>query len=194
MFGRSNPALLVAVGLLTACLLAACGDAKPRPPTKAEHAAAVPFAGRDAAQVGSAFPGDARDVLEQAETITLYTLNPFRLRDGVLSPEKERFHNYGVLGSAEIKGEDGHRRMAEAVYSGLLGEGAGPANCFIPRHGLRFEKGAQTVDLLICFECTWVYIFGAGAKNERRMLFGPGVKPVFDSAVRAHHLAEDGAK
>ncbi len=194
MLGRRLPALLAFVCVGAACMLVACGDSKPRPPTKAERAETVPFAGRDAAQVLSAFPSDQRDVLEQAETITLYTLNPTPLRDGVLSPEKERFRNYGVLGRAEIKGEDGHRRLVEALYSGVRGEGAGPASCFNPRHGLRFVKGAETIDVLICFECTWVYIFGVGATKERRMLFGPGVKPVFDSAVRAHSLAEDGAK
>lgn len=181
MIGRSTLALLAA-----ALILAGCGDPPPsRPKTKAERAAAVPFAGREAKQVLSAFPDALRDVLEQAERATLYSLNPDRLQDGELSPEKERFHNYGVLSQREVTDEAVQRKLVEAVYRGLKGEDASPADSFSPRHGLRFELGSQSIDLLICFQCTWVHVFVDDSEKKLRMLFGAGVKPVFDSAIKA---------
>lgn len=189
-----RPCTFLALGL-TALLLLGCGEKakKLEDMTKAERAAAVPFAGRDEKAVLSAFPDDARDILEQASSVTLFTLNPHRLVDGVLSPEPERFHNYGVLGKAEVTDVGEHRRLVEAVYEGLLAEGAGPAQCFIPRHGVRFVLGSQSVDVVICFQCTWVHVFRDGAKHETRLLFSAGVKPVFDSLVQAHALKQDGA-
>ena len=180
---------------IAALLLAACGDETTpyEKMSKAERAEAVPFERREAKQTMAAFPDDDRDVVEQAERITLFTLNPARMTGGKLSPEEERFRGYGVLGKAPIEDAADHRRLVEAVYEGLAGEGAGPASCFLPRHGLRFELGSRQIDLLICFECTWVYIYRDDAEHERRMLFGAGVKPVFDSLIKRFGLKQDGA-
>lgn len=152
---------------------------------------ATPFIGRDAKQVVSAFGKEGRAVLEQADAVTLFTLNPHRLVNGKLSPETERLRGYGVLGKAAIDDAAKRRRLVEAVYEGLKGEGAGPAQCFWPRHGLRFVKGSETVELLICFECTWVYVYAPGAEHETRLLFGAGVKPVFDSILKPLKLPQD---
>lgn len=191
MTGRRTLLLLLAPTIL---LVAACGEQSTpyEDMTKAERATAVPFAGRDDRHTTAAFPDDDRDVLEQADRITLYTLNPTRMVDGKPSPEKERFHLYGVLGTTSIEDASEHRRVVEAVYEGLKGEGAGPASCFLPRHGLRFERGKRRIDLLICFQCTWVYVFRDDAEHETRMLFGAGVKPVFDSIVKTRALPQDG--
>ncbi|MDA1195443.1 MAG: hypothetical protein O2894_09700 [Planctomycetota bacterium] len=168
--------------------LAACGDPAPRPATRAENARSIPFAGRDEKEVISAFGEGGRDIIEHAASVELLTLNPHQLVDGKLSPETDRLRGYGVLGRVTVTDDTEHRSIVEAVYRGLKGEGAGPASCFWPRHALRFTHDGRTVELLICFECTWVHVYRDGAEHEARMLFGAGVKPVFDSAVKAHGL------
>jgi len=65
--------------------------------------------------------------------------------------------------------------------------GGEPARCFIPRHGLKFTCESKSWDILICFECFWVYFFTesqcikaslseAGVKALRKIfddIFGP---------------------
>lgn len=193
--------------LLAALILVGCGDHKKRSAGDvADRRAgaedtqrATPHIGRDAKPVLSAFgdgqdgAGDRREVLEQADTVTLYTVNPTRVVDGKLSPEAERFRGYGILGTSEITDPAERRRLVEAVYEGLEAEGAGPASCFLPRHALRFRKGGRTIDALICFQCTWIYLYEDDIEHEKRMLFGAGVKPVFDSLVKARNLPVDGS-
>jgi hypothetical protein len=192
--------------LLAGLALAACGDHKKKPTdgsgdTKAEGTdgttggttGGTPHIGRDAKQVLSAFGEEGREVIEQADTVTLLTVNPARIVDGKLSPEAERIRGYGILGSADIPDAGERRRLIEALYEGLKGEGAGPASCFLPRHALRFQKGRRVIEALICFECTWVYLFEDGVEKEKRMLFGAGVKPVFDSVIKARDLPVDGS-
>jgi hypothetical protein len=175
----------VCLSLLAALALAGCGG------RGQGHAAAprAPYAGRDAKQVRAAFPGDLRDVIEQADRVILYTLDPHRIVDGKLSPEAERLRTYGITGQAEITDPGERRKLIEALYRGLLGRDAGPAACFWPRHALRFERGQRAVDCLICFECTWIHVYRkADSPKEDRLLFGPGVRPVFDSVMKAHGL------
>ena len=180
------------IPVLVAVVLAGCGDGPKG--GSGESDGPIPFIGRDAKQVVSAFGADGRDVLEAPDRMTLFTLNPVQVADGKLSPEAERLRNYGVLGKAEITDPTIRRRLVEAVYEGLKADGAGPANCFFPRHGLRFEKGEQTIEVLICFECTWVYVYPDGAENETRLLFSAGVKPVFDSVIKPLKLKQDQPK
>lgn len=176
--------------LIVCAFLAGCGDRKaPKGTTNGGGAAATPFVGHDLKQVKSAFPDDGREVLEQADTVTFFTLNPTRLVEGKLSPEKERLRNYGVLGKVEITDAAERRRLVEAIYEGLRGEDAGPADCFIPRHGLRFTRGSRTIEFVICFQCTWVHIYQDDAEHATRMLFGAGVRPVFDAIVERAKLA-----
>ena len=177
--------------------LAACGE---RGGAAGGGSAEAPPIGRDEKQVLSAFGDEGRGVLEDANHLTLFTLNPQRLVDGELSPETERVHGYGVLGQAVIEDAGERRRLVEAVYEGLKGEGAGPAKCWIPRHALRFVRGSKAFTILICFQCTWVYIYEdhveggevIEAEHETRMLFGAGVKPVFDSILKVLKLPQDG--
>ena len=186
-------ALLV---LLAALALAACGDHKKKPTDgsgdkETEGAGGTPHIGRDAKQVLSAFGEEGREVIEQADAVTLFTVNPTRIVDGKLSPEAERIRGYGILGTADITDAGERRRLIEALYEGLKGEGAGPASCFLPRHALRFQKGRRVIEALICFQCTWVYLFEDGVEKEKRMLFGAGVKPVFDSIIKQRKLPQD---
>lgn len=185
--------------LATLALLTGCGKGfQKRAETnrKAQRSAAqqpevAPFEGRDAKEVRAAFPGDDRLVLEQPDKVTLFTLNPVRILDGKLSPEPDRLRTYGITGQAVIDDTDEHRMLVEAVYRGLRGEGAGPAACFNPRHGLRFERQGRTIECLICFECTWIYIYGRdGSDDEVRLLFGATVEPVFASLLKAHGLVK----
>jgi hypothetical protein len=42
------------------------------------------------------------------------------------------------------------------------------ALCFRPRHGVRAKSGGRAVELVICFECSWVkvYVDGKEVRDE----------------------------
>ena len=192
-----NAGVTIALAVLLAGLFAACGERgrrvaqeqRARETTAPEATPAPAFEGRDLKQVLAAFPGEDRSVVEEPDRLTLFTLNPHRIADGILSPEKDRLQTYGITGQAVITDADEHGKLVEALYRGLKGEGAGPASCFWPRHGLRFERGDRTIECLICFECTWIHLYGReGSGEETRLLFGAGVEPVFASILAAHGL------
>ncbi len=184
---RASPLLLA---LLTSLVLplAGCGHDDGAETGGGAGKTTIPFEGHDAKEVLAALPGNLRTIVEEAEATTLLTLDPLRTPKTPDAPVQERFRRYVVLAKAQVTDPAEHRRLVEALYEGLKGEGAGPANCFIPRHGLRFEREGKIVEFLICFQCTRVYIYRPGAEHKVDMLMGAGVKPGFDEAVKAHKL------
>jgi len=58
----------------------------------------------------------------------------------------------------------GHGAMPEFAKS----DGNG-AKCFDPRHGIRATAKGKTVDLVICFECNWVYVYYDNDENRQHV-------------------------
>jgi hypothetical protein len=99
--------------------------------------------------------------LEKAETVDVYSL-------GGETDQKAGWHGAKVLGKAAVKGETELKALAGALKKGV-DEGDRGARCFIPRHGLRAAYDGKTYDLVICFECGWVYIY-TDASDKPRVL------------------------
>ena len=94
--------------------------------------------------------------LEKATELELYSLSgDENVQDG--------WHGTKVLGQTTVKGDDAKKLTAVVVKS--VGEGELGARCFIPRHGVRVTHDGKTYDLVICFECRWVYVYTD--KNEK---------------------------
>ncbi len=177
-------------------LATACGDRKPKAETddSPAKAAAPAFEGRDAKQVLAALPEADRAMFEAPDRMTLYALHPYPVENGKLSPQKNRLEKWGILGQADITDPADRKKLIEAVYRGLLGEDAGPASCFNPRHAISFGKGDRRVSLVICFECTWIHVYGGrGAKNVNRLLFSQSVSPVLDALLKKYSLEKHGS-
>ncbi len=47
------------------------------------------------------------------------------------------------------------------------------AECFVPHHGLRFQNYAESLDVLICFQCYLIYLF-RGSERECLALSNSG--------------------
>jgi len=89
--------------------------------------------------------------LEKAESIEVYSLDGERgVEDG--------WHGTRVLGKTTVNKAKDTKAIAVAVTKGVA-EGTDGARCFIPRHGIRVTYDDKTYDLVICFECHWVYIY-----------------------------------
>src|SRR5262249_10825875 len=99
---------------------------------------AGPTAGQDKKDPFEKFkqlPKEAKAVLEQAEQLELYSLDP---TDGMLPKEKEKdgFHGWKVLGKTQIKEAETLKKVRAALDKGIA-ESEGVAACFRPRHGIR---------------------------------------------------------
>lgn len=129
---------------------------------------------------------ETKRVLDAGETFVLFSLDPtppqVRLEFG--PPADETFHEFEVLGKAEIQDVKIRSELLTAIYDGIGAAGA-PAACFNPRHGIRVTLGDETVDLVICFECRIIQIYSS---LEEVVLTNESPKQTFDRALKRANL------
>ena len=99
--------------------------------------------------------------------ITLYTIDPnsFHTDDQMkVIPQPAgvpSFHDWKVLGTREITGEQEKIKLLTALVRGGRETNGDIAMCFLPRHALRIAAPSRTVDIIVCFECREALVFGA---------------------------------
>jgi hypothetical protein len=108
-------------------------------------------------------PSDARAILEKAEQLELLSLDP--AVEGVKAAEG--FHGWKILGKTVVKDASTRKQILTALDKGIAESDGNGAKCFDPRNGIRAKRGNKTVDLVICFECGWIYVFH-GDKEDRQ--------------------------
>ena len=84
-----------------------------------------------------------------------------------------------------VKDAEVRKEIVTALDKGIGESDGNWAKCFDPRHGIRVQREGKTVELVICFECGWVYIF-TGDKEERQGVVVTTGKPqaVFDKVLK----------
>src|SRR5262249_20775026 len=107
-------------------------------------------------------PAAVREALDRAEGMTLLSLDPDE-KAGVGAPAQ--FHGWKVLGKTEVKDKAARAKLIAALVEGASKKGLEAAKCFNPRHGLQLTQKGKTVDLVICFECAQVRVYGAGQRG-----------------------------
>ena len=95
-------------------------------------------------------PDAVAKALEKAGEVEVYSIQPNHA-------DKGGWRGYKVLGKTTVK--KGDQKTVSAAVKAAVEEGVPGARCFIPRHGIRVAHGGKTYDLVICFECHWVYVF-----------------------------------
>jgi hypothetical protein len=103
-------------------------------------------------------PLDLKHFLESADEFTLYSLTP--------GPNGGTI-NFGwnkILGQIKI-GKNAERTNLVTALSDGIAEGAIPADCFEPRHGIRAVKNGVAMDFVICFECHPIYVYSNRGTN-----------------------------
>jgi hypothetical protein len=100
-------------------------------------------------------PADAKVILEKAEQFEMYSLDPsIEKVEG-----KEGFHGWKVLGKTAVKKAEVRKQLLADLDKGIADSDGNGAKCFDPRHGIRAKHDGKIVDLVICFECGWIYVF-----------------------------------
>jgi hypothetical protein len=59
------------------------------------------------------------------------------------------------------------KQILAHLDKGISDSDGNGAKCFDPRHGIRAKRDGKTVDLVICIECGWIYVF-RDEKAERQ--------------------------
>jgi hypothetical protein len=114
---------------------------------------------------------EMRNVLEHAETFTLFSLDP---EPDLRKKPKAEFKGYPQMGKTQVPAGNDRTNLISVLYDGIA-NGNAIAMCFNPRHGIRATKGSNTVELLICFECGQVYTFSNRGSNQ---MFATSEAPV----------------
>ena len=124
---------------------------------------------------------DVQTILEKAEQFELLSLDP--AVEGVKG--KEGFHGWKILGKTMVKDAAVRKEIVTALDKGIAESDGNGAKCFDPRHGIRAQRDGKTVELVICFECGWVYVF-SGEKEARQGVAVTTGKPqtVFDKVLK----------
>jgi hypothetical protein len=121
--------------------------------------------------------------MDAAERLTLFSLDPREpaLRRESDPPPKETFHDYAVLGKTEIADKKERAELLRALYKGIADSDGSVASCFNPRHGINATLAGETVDLLICFECSSIRTF---AKDGGYVRTTSSPQPTFNRALQ----------
>jgi hypothetical protein len=129
----------------------------------------------------NALSADVANTLRSAETLELLSLSG--------EQDARGWHGYRLLGKTAVGSPDVRARLVTALESGIAKSTGPGARCFVPRHGLHAVSGDRTVDLLICFECSWVRVFTAGAETPAAVVTTSDPQPLFDQVLRAAKVA-----
>lgn len=117
--------------------------------------------GREVSPRASA--AEIRQLLNSASRIELLSLE---VRDAPRAAVEGDFHGYPVLGALTVTSPDERRTLVDQVTKSIARSPSRTFGCFLPRHGVRATLKDETVELLICFECSTVYYIRAG-KQQR---------------------------
>jgi hypothetical protein len=128
-------------------------------------------------------PDETKSFLMTADEFTLLSLDPDR---GAGQKAKSAFRGYRVVGSTAIVAPKEKTSLVNALENGIA-DGRTIAMCFNPRHGIRAKKGDQTIDCLICFECSQVVIYSNSATNS--YLTDGTPQRTFNASLTIHKVA-----
>lgn len=97
-------------------------------------------------------PADIVDLLRNSDRFDLYSLE---ISDN--PPDPHGFHDYPVIGKTAIDDKQLQTELVDELVranSDWVDElGSTMPDCFEPRHGIRVERGGETMDFVICFTC-----------------------------------------
>lgn len=119
------------------------------------------------APIEDSVPDAARAVLENADSLEVFAIDP--------APQEgaaRTLRGYPIARSASVAKEQ-RRPLVDKLYEGIVANSRHiSAYCFEPHHALRATKGAETVELVICFTCYQIQVHGPGETEVKALTFG----------------------
>lgn len=128
-------------------------------------------------------PDKVKDILTKATSFELYSLEP--TEDQKPAEKPARLHGWKILGKTAIKRSDKTGKEILAALDKGVSEARSGAKCFDPRHAIHAECEGKSVDVLICFQCRWVYVYFDGKKEEVHQIpISRSAETLFDKVLR----------
>jgi hypothetical protein len=93
---------------------------------------------------------------------------------------RKMFHQFTVLGETEVKEAEVRQKIIEALKSDVKQKIA-REHCFDPHHGIRAVRNNREVDLVLSFECHYLYVFDG--RNRQGLTVGSSVEPLLNAAI-----------
>lgn len=129
-------------------------------------------------QLRGILPEEALQALDQADHVTLYSLDTAtdaiipieppnsqkqdNTSPAIILPPKEEFNGYKVFGKVDLDNSDA-KRATEAFQDALVKWNHNPIpRCFEPHHGLRININSHTFDYILCYKCTQIRVVEDG--------------------------------
>lgn len=165
--------ILLAALALMAGLLPACASS-PRP----EEPSNIPEILK--------LPAELSAVLSESTEWELLAIDPER--PGSDESPADAFHGFRVQGRKSLRSDLDRSQLAYALNAGIAGNQGMVAGCFLPRHGISAKTEAGRVDLLICFQCMQINVYGEGDDRLDQILTTPDPRRVFDRVYNSAGL------
>jgi hypothetical protein len=146
--------------------------------------ALLPLSALEAGAGGNKLPPAAQAILDRADQIELYSLEPNPTAEQRKASKEKPLHGWLVLGKTKLEAAPTRKAVLDALAKGMAAPSRG-AKCFDPRHAIRATRGGKTVDLVICFECSWVHVHLGGKKDGPALTIASGTQPAFDKVLKA---------
>jgi hypothetical protein len=127
---------------------------------------------------GQRFSPDVAAILEKADEIELYSLDP----DRKTRTKTGGLRGWKVLGKTTLSGGE-KKAIVQALQKGVADSDGSAAKCFNPRHGIVATHGGKTVELVICFECSSISGSIDGTRFSKLTAGGPA--EVFNRMLEA---------
>jgi hypothetical protein len=108
---------------------------------------------------GERLPADANTVLDKADEIELFSVNP----DKSAKKPTSELQGWEILGKTTLSGDE-KAAIIRALRKGIAASDGSAAACFNPRHGIKATHDGTTVELVICFECLSISGYTNGTK------------------------------
>ena len=122
----------------------------------------------------NSMPKVATTALSSATSIELISLNP------ALNQEpKNDYHGFEMLGAVDIDDIETVNLLVKTFKSGVEEHDGSVADCFNPRHGIKFTVDGQLFEFVICFECLQVK-WKIDGKDQKGFLISASPQLIFD--------------
>ena len=131
---------------------------------------------------GQRLPADVTGILEKADEIELYSLNP----DKRTKKATGGLRGWIVLGQTTLSGDE-KKAILEALHKGIADSDGSVAACFNPRHGIKATHDGKTVELVICYECSSISGWNDGTRFSVLTADGPAKE--FNRVLEAKGVA-----
>ena len=134
---------------------------------------------------------DLAKAIRAADAVELLSLVPSEGIGEATGP----FHGYEVFGTIPVDPSKS-AELATALSDAIAASRPRLVACFYPRYGLRIKARGAVTDVVICFECSTLYVKREGSSERFNIEGGP--EPLLNSWLGAagiqHSVVREGSR